>query len=227
MNFSWTRTFLLTILTGATLFAVACGDSGSTQLRVLHASPDAPNVDVLYDGKVLLTNVAYPNGSAYIKVKAGTRRVEVRATGATADVIDAKPDFSKNRFYTVIVGNDLASITALVFLDDFTSPASGQATVRFIDIAPGAASVDIYIGAPGSGTAGTPAVTNLAYQGATDYLAVPAGSYQAYITLTGSKTVAIDTGVLNLGSGQVRTAVAIGDPTVGKPLSAVVLNDLN
>jgi len=227
MNFSRTRTFLFAILTGATLFAVACGDSGSTQLRVLHASPDAPNIDVLYDGKALMTSVAYPNASAYIKVKAGTRRVEVRATGDTTDVIDAKPNFSKNRLYTVIVGNDLTSITALVFLDDFTSPASGQAEVRFINVAPGASSVDIYVGAPGSGTAGTPAVTNLAYQAAAGYLSVPAGSYQAYITLAGSKAIAIDTGVLTLGSGQVRTAVAIGDPTVGKPLSAVALSDLN
>jgi hypothetical protein len=218
---------LLATLAGATLFAIGCGDSGSTQLRVLQASPDAPNLDVLYDGKPLLSNVAYPDASAYLNVKAGSRRVEVRDTGATADVIDAKPDFSKNRFYTVITGNDLASITALVFLDDFTSPASGQAQVRFINVAPGASSVDIYVGAPGSGTAGTPAVTNLAYQGAAGYLSVPAGSYQAYITLAGSKTVAIDTGVLIFGSGQVRTAVAIGDPTVGKPLSAVVLSDLN
>ena len=160
-------------------------------------------------------------------MKAGTRRVEVRDTGATADVIDAKPAFSKNRFYTVIVGNDLASITALVFLDDFTSPASGQAKVRFIHAAPGASSVDIYVGAPGSGTAGTPAVTNLAYQGAAGYLSVPDGSYQAYFTLTGSNTIAIDSGVLTLGSGQVRTAVAIGDPAVGKPLSAVLLSDLH
>jgi hypothetical protein len=227
MNFSRTTAFLLTILTGATLFAVACGDSGSTQLRVLHASPDAPNIDVLYDSKALLTNVAYTDASPYLKVKAGTRRVEVRATGDTTDVIDAKPDFSKNRFYTVIAGDDLTSITALVFLDDFTSPGSGQAKLRFINGAPGASSVDIYVGAPGSGTAGNPAVTNLAYQAAAGYLSVPAGSYQAYIALAGSKAIAIDTGVLTLSSGQVRTAVAIGDPTVGKPLSAVVLSDLN
>lgn len=225
MNFL--RTLFFAALAGATLFATGCGDSGSTQLRVLHASPDAPNIDVLYDGTPLLTNAAYTDSSAYLKVKAGTRRIEVRATGATVDVIDAKPDFSANRFYTVIAGNNLASITALVFLDDFSSPASGQAKVRFIHAAPGISSVDIYVGAPGSGTVGTPAVTNITYQGATGYLSFPAGSYQAYITPTGSKIITVDTGVLTLGSEQVRTVVAIGDPTVGKPLSALVLSDLN
>jgi len=227
MNYSCGKAVLVLFLAGTLVCGIGCGDSGSTQLRLLHASPDAPNIDVLYSGTTLLTNVAYAEASAYLKAKAGSRRIEVRATGDTTDVIDVSPNFSKNRFYTVIAGNDLASITTLVFLDDFTSPASGQAKVRFINAAPGASSVDIYIGAPGSGTAGTPAVTSLAYQAAAGYLSVPAGSYQAYITLAGSKTVAIDTGVLTLGSGQVRTAVAIGDPTVGKPLSAVMLSDLN
>jgi hypothetical protein len=227
MNFSGTKAALVLFLAGTLLSAVGCGDSGSTQFRVLHASPDAPNVDVLYSGKPLLTNVAYSDVSAYLKVKAGSRRVEVRATGDTTDVIDASPDLSKNRFYTMIVANDLISITPLVYLDDFSAPASGQAQVRFIHAAPGASNVDIYVGAPGSGTTGTPAVTNLAYQSATGYSSVPAGSYQVYITLTGSKTIAIDSGVLNLSSGQVRTAVAIGDPAVGRPLSAVVLSDLN
>jgi hypothetical protein len=227
MKLSAAKAFLVLILAGTLLFAIGCADSGSTELRVLHASPDAPNVDVLFDGKTLLTNIAYSSASAYLKVKAGSRRVEVRATGATTDVIDASPNFSKDRFYTVIAANDLTSITALVYLDDFSAPASGQVKVRFIHAAPGAQNVDIYLGAPGSGTAGTPAVTNLAYQSAAGYLSVPAGSYQAYITLTGSKTIAIDSGVLNLSDGQVRTAVAIGDLTVGKPLSAVLLSDLN
>ena len=227
MNFSGTKAGLVLFLFGTLLSAAGCGDSGSTQLRVLHASPDAPNVDVLYSGKALLTNVAYSDASAYLKVKAGSRRVEVRPTGDTADVIDATSDFSKNRLYTMIVANDLISITPLVYLDDFSAPASGQVMLRFIHAAPGTSNVDIYVGAPGSGTAGTPAVTNLAYQSASGYSSVPAGSHQVYITLTGSKTIAIDSGVLNLSSGQVRTAVAIGDPAVGKPLSAVMLSDLN
>lgn len=227
MPFSKTKAFLLAAVAAGSLFSAGCGDSGSTQVRVLHASPDAPNVDVRYSGRTVLSNVAYAQASDYLKVAAGKRRVEVRATGTSADVIDVKPDFAKNRFYTVIAANDLASITPLLFQDDHTAPASGQVKVRFIHAAPGAPAVDIYVGAPGSGTAGTPAVTNLAFQAATDYLSVPTGSYQAYITATGSKTVAIDSGVLNLNAGQVRTAVAIGDPGVGKPLTAVVLSDLN
>ena len=42
MNFLRTRALLLATLAGATLFAIGCGDSVSTQLRVLHASPVRP-----------------------------------------------------------------------------------------------------------------------------------------------------------------------------------------
>lgn len=50
----FTRFLLLAMTTtvvGATIFTAGCGDNGHAQLRVVHASPDAPNVDVLVDGK--------------------------------------------------------------------------------------------------------------------------------------------------------------------------------
>jgi len=194
---------------------------------VVHASPDAPNVDVLINGKKVLTNVPYPQASGYLKVSAGNRKVEVRATGTSTDAINASLDFVKNNFYTVIAADDLANIQGLLFTDDHTAPASGQVKVRFIHAAPGAPNVDIYVGAPGSGATGTPAVTNLAFKAATAYLSVPAGDYEAYVTVAGTKNVAIDSGPVTLAAGQVRTAVAIGDPGVGKSLTAIVLSDLN
>ena len=64
---------MTTMLVGATIFTSGCGDSGHAQLRVVHASPDAPNVDVLVDGKIVLTNVAYEAASNYLTVSAGSR----------------------------------------------------------------------------------------------------------------------------------------------------------
>lgn len=50
----------------STLLAACGGDSNSNNdsqassfVRVLHASPDAPNVDVLVDGTAVLTDVAF------------------------------------------------------------------------------------------------------------------------------------------------------------------------
>lgn len=218
---------MTTMVVGATIFTAGCGDSGHAQLRVVHASPDAPNVDVLVDGKTVLTNVAYETASNYLTVGAGSRKIEVRATGTSQDVISATVSLSRNKYYTVLAVDKLANITPLVLTDDNTPPASGQIKLRLVHASPTAGPVDIYVEAPGAGVTGSPTLTNVPFKAASSYLAVPAGSYEAYVTPTGTKTVALDSGSLSLSAGQIRTAVALDAPGGGTPLTAIVLKDLN
>jgi len=218
---------MTTMVVGATIFTAGCGDSGHAQLRVVHASPDAPNVDVLVDGKTVLTNVAYETASNYLTVGAGSRKIEVRATGTSQDVISATVSLSRNKYYTVLAVDKLANITPLVLTDDNTPPASGQIKLRLVHASPTAGPVDIYVEAPGAGVTGSPTLTNVAFKTASSYLAVPAGSYEVYFTPTGTKTVALDSGSLSLSAGQIRTAVALDAPGGGTPLTAIVLKDLN
>jgi hypothetical protein len=218
---------MTTMVVGATIFTAGCGDNGHAQLRVVHASPDAPNVDVLVDSKTVLTNVAYETASNYLTVGAGSRKIEVRATGTSQDVINATVSLSRNKYYTVLAVNKLANITPLVLTDDNTPPASGQIKLRLVHASPTAGPVDIYVEAPGAGVTGSPTLTNVPFKAASSYLAVPAGSYEVYVTPTGTKTVALDSGSLSLSAGQIRTAVALDAPGGGTPLTAIVLKDLN
>lgn len=218
------RLFLLvatTMVAGATVFMAGCGDDHVSRLRVVHASPDAPNVDVLVAGKTVLKNVAYQAASDYLKVGSGSRRIEVRAAGGTQDVIDATVNLTRSKDYTVLAVDKVANIAPLVLTDDNALPASGQIKLRLVHASPTAGPVDIYVGAPGSGVSGSLTLTNVPFKAASDYLAVPAGSYQVYITPTGSKTVALDSGSLPLTAGQIRTAVAL-DATGGGTLTAIV-----
>ena len=56
---------LLSLLLAASAMTAACGDDGdnigpdatTARVRVVHASPDAPNVDVLVDGAVTLSDL--------------------------------------------------------------------------------------------------------------------------------------------------------------------------
>jgi hypothetical protein len=219
---------LIGALTALTLFTNGCGDDPKAFLRVVHASPDAPNVDVLVDGKTVLTDVAYGTGSDYLKVKAGSRKIEVRATGTSDDVINVTVTLDKNNYYTAMATNFLANISPVLLTDDHTAPPSGQVKARLVHAAPSAPSVDIYVVAPGTDiTDLSPTVNNVAFGTATSYLTVPAGSYQVLITPTGTKDIAIDTGSIPLSDGQIRTGIALDASGGGAPFSALLLKDLN
>ena len=70
-------------------------------------------------------------------------------------------------------------------------------------------------------------LTKVPFPFASDYLAVPAGVYQARVTPTGSKTVAIDSGRLPLTGNTVRTVIALDPKTPGGLFELLVLPDIN
>lgn len=216
----------------ALLGLAACSDDDSTgptataRLRIVHASPNAPSVDVLVDEDRVLQNVPYRNASAFFfPVPAGERRIRVNAVGTTTSVIDATATLDAQASYTVLATGPVATIQPLIAPDDLTAPAAGQVKVRVIHAAPAAAGVDVYVTAPGAPLTG-PVLTNVPFRAVSGYLSVPAGTYQIRVTPTGTATVAIDATVTFV-AGQIRTVVATDAPGGGAPLGAIVLADLN
>lgn len=213
----------------------ACSDDDPTgptaataNVRVVHASPDAPNVDVLVDGAVVLTNVPYEAASAYLAVPAGTRNFKVNATGTTTTVIDADVPLTAGESYTVMATGLVAAIQPLVLTDDLANPASGNVKVRLVHAAPSAPTVDIYVTAPGADLAtASPTLSGVPFRGYSDYLEVPAGNYQVRVTVAGTKTVAIDSGTLSIMAGEIRSGVALDNAGGGAPFGAIVLADKN
>jgi hypothetical protein len=93
--------------------------SGNAKVRVIHASPDAPAVDVYVDGTAVLTNVPYKAISGYLEVAAGAHNIQVFATGTTTSpVIDVTPTLTDGTIYTIIAMNQLSAIEAVVLIDN-------------------------------------------------------------------------------------------------------------
>ena len=197
------------------------------RVRVLHSSPDAPSVDVLVDGQVVLTSVPFKASSPYLTVPAGARNLRVRASAnPSLVVIDVTPTLAASTDYTVIARNLVASIEPWLLIDDNTAPATGEIKLRLVHSAPGAPAVDIYVTTPGADLGiSTPVLTDVPYAAASNYLTAPAGTYQVRICPANTTTVAIDSGALTLTAGQIRTAVAVDNPGGGSPFGAVVLAD--
>ena len=227
---------ILSLLFAVGALVSACGDDdddgtgpeSTGRIRVVHLTPDAPNVDVLIDNVVVASNVAYLGSSPYLEVEAGDRDVLVRITNTTTTVVEDEVTVNDGSDYSVLVGDRLQTVSLSVLTDENDPPASDNAKVRLIHGAPGAGTVDIYVTEPGDDiTLATPSLGAVDFGLVVGYEEVPAGDYQIRITPTGSKDVVIDTGTLTLSSGDIRTGIAVDAPGGGEPFDALILEDVN
>ena len=87
-SFSTRGMLAAAVLVASSLLLSACGGDSNdqTQLRVIHASPDAPKVNVLLDDEPLLTEVNYKDGSGFTAQSRGTYDVSVDAITPGGDV---------------------------------------------------------------------------------------------------------------------------------------------
>lgn len=225
----------LALLLAATTVTAACGDDddntgpdGEARVRVVHASPDAPDVDVLVDDAAVLSDVPYLAASDYLDLASGAHNVKVNAAGTATTVIDTDVDLADGTDYTVIASGLVASIAPIVLEDDNSAPTAGNARIRAIHGAPSAPAVDIYVTGSGADLeAETPALSGVDFGDVSDYIEAPSGDYQVRVTPAGTKVVVIDSGTLSLASGQVRTAIAVDETGGGGPFDILVLEDLN
>lgn len=195
-------------------------------VRVVHASPDAPNVDVLVDGAVVLSNVPFRTASSYLEVPSGARLLQVNVANTTTTAITATETLDKTQAYTVLAVDRVSAIDRLVLLDDRSAPAAGMIKVRLVHAAPSAGLVDIYVTPPDASLASSsPTLAGVDFKAASGYLEVPAGTYRVRITPAGSKTAVIDTGAKVLPAGTVLTGIAV-DPLPGtSAFDALLLSD--
>ncbi len=209
------RWLMVLALAAITQFTTACHDSNDTQtteLRAIHASSDAPNVDVIVNGATKLTNVPYETASAFLTIPAGTTTLMVNPTGTSTSVIDTSVALAADQQYTAIVLGLAESsapqgeqIQAVLVDDPGNAPASGNVKVRVVHGAPGVPTVDIYVTAPGASLPASPTIPALTYTSVapasgSKALEVTGGSYEIRATVTGdqTKTVVFDSGSVSL-----------------------------
>jgi hypothetical protein len=176
-----------------------------SQIRVVHAVPDAPAVDVLVDGTAAIQNLDYAQGTGFAVVSAGSRSVEVRARtpGTTTRVIGpATLTLAANRQYTVLATGTVATIAPLVLERPGTPVATGSARVQVVHAAPAAPRVSVFVTAPGAALAGSAPLGTFAFRESLGPVEVPAGTYQIRVTAAGTTApVLYDSGDVTLAAG--------------------------
>jgi hypothetical protein len=207
------------LLVLATSTAALAAD-GKARVRVVHASPDAPAVDVWVNGNVAFSNAPFKGITNYAALDPGTYNVQVVPTGATEPVvIDADLDLAGDTDYTVVAMGQLEDIEPVVLVDDNTLPAAGQAHVRFVHASPDAPNVDIAV------QDGPVLFENVPFKQAFPYVPVDAGTYDLEVRVHDTGDVVLNLPGVALADGTVYTVYAVGLAGGAPALQAVTSVD--
>ena len=203
-------------------------EAENARVMVVHASPDAPAVDLLIDNnKVNSTALAYPGNTGYLNVAAGNRNIKVNAAGTSNSVIDANVNLMKDMNYSVFAYDVLSAIKPLVLMDDLTAPAAGKAHLRFIHLSPGAPAVTVGVL---NGSTFTPLFSDRSFETAASatnnqaFTPVDAATYTVQVRLAGTETAVLTVPDVTLQSGKIYTVFARGQVgSTTSPLGASVI----
>jgi hypothetical protein len=191
----------------ALIAAPAFAQSGTAKVRVVHASPDAPPVDVYVNGSKALSNVPFFTASNYLDLPGGSYDIKVTPAGATEPaVIDAKGvTIEAGKAYTIAATGKLADIKPTILADNLSAPAAGKAHVRVIHFSPDAPAVDIKV------ANGPTLIPALAFPKDSGYLPVDAGTYDLQVTPAGASAVVLDLKGTRLEAGKIYDVFAVGE----------------
>lgn len=177
----------------------------TSYLRILHASPKSPAVDVYINDMLKFRNLTYKSFTDYIDVVGGNYNVKIYAAGSkTVPVLNKNIFVTPEKIYTVAAIGLLPNIDILPIPEPKIVDPEDKAYVKFAHLSPNMPAVDITL------PDGKILFNNISYKQFTDYIEVPAGTYTLEARPTGTTTTALYVPNVKLRSEHFYTVYAVG-----------------
>lgn len=181
---------------------------GNPRMRVLHASPDAPPLDLRVAGEGTVLTVAYGQVSDYLPLSPGGHRVRAFPTGAPGPggelFVTVLPELEPGRDYTLLLLGRLASLHPSLILDSTPPPGPDRARVRILHASADAPPLDV-------GIADDPLWRpNVSFGQVTQWAEVPAGTVDVVLRRAGSDQVLATLSYYTLNPGRLYTFAVLG-----------------
>ena len=228
--------FTLLLATAGSVLLSGCFDGDSskdTSVRIVHASSDAPAVNVRVNNNTVLSGADYKQ-AAELSPKAGSSTIAIDGIlpgGTTTTVIETDASLRFDTHYDVIAVGKVgdSSIAPLVLADDGSRSSSTSVRLRVAHLSPdteaaAAGPVDVFVTAAGDPLPADATFT-FSFKESVGPLEVPAGDYQIRVTPTGTDTVVYDSGTVPLPAGADLLIGAVDNTVFGdSPVSLLVVN---
>jgi len=182
------------------------GTATDACLRIVHASPGSPAVDVYVNGTAATTNLAFGAATDFLIVPAGdSTKVQVTATGASLDNAAASDTISldQGQAYEIVATGMLNDLKLTQSRLDLTPLPTGQARIRLLNASPDAGEVDLGV------KDGDTLFTGTNFRDVTDYKVVDAASVTLDVRKGGDSQVLAE-GTVDVKEATVYDLILIG-----------------
>ncbi|SDJ46683.1 DUF4397 domain-containing protein [Salimicrobium halophilum] len=191
--------------------------SDEAMVRIAHASPDAPAVDVYVNGEAVVEGAAFKDATDYLNLPAGDHEVAIYPADANGEgdpVISTTLTIEAGMAYTVAAVGMLENL-ALEVATDSMEVSDGMTKVRVGHLSPDAPTVDVGL------IGGDALFSGASFPAITDYQELEAGTYDLEIR-TEDGTQVLDLSGTTLEANTVYSVFAVN---TADNLEAWVLTD--
>ena len=183
------------------------GGGEESCVRLVHAAPDSPAVDVYVNDSLVAENLGFGAATEYVALPSGEgRTVQVAATGTPAEeaVLTSDLALEVGQAYTALVTGNADDLQLVVTGTDLRPIPENQARLGFINASPDAGALAIEL------ADGPTLVSDLGFRAISEYTAIDVGEYTVHLRRQdGDNLIALATDLI-FEPGTVYDAVAIG-----------------
>jgi hypothetical protein len=167
----------------------------------IQASPDEPNLDFYLDNDRVNSDVLrFGNNINYFRAYAGKRTANFYNTGSMTKVFSDTATLLPNYVYSLFLANKASSPELFRLTDTISKPATGNASIRFVNLSPDAPAVDLVV------EGGAVLVPNRSYKGYSSFLPIAGETtYTFEVHQAGTATVLATLPSVKLNNGFVYT----------------------
>jgi hypothetical protein len=176
------------------------------QFKLVHAGPGTGPINGFVDGVIALANIPYQSASSYEVLASGTHTVTVETVAAPgAAIATAQPAFAPATDTSIILTGTPGATSAVVLADMNLPGTTGNARVRFVNVAANVGPVDLYVNF-------AQRVTNLGTNASSGYIEFAEGTYVMTFNVAGTTTQLLNLPAVAVTAGDTYTLYLVGTP---------------
>ncbi|MCX7922651.1 MAG: DUF4397 domain-containing protein [Clostridia bacterium] len=191
-------------------------------VRLFHAVPDAPPVDVYAGGNLIARNISYRNFTPYIPLRPGNYPIDVFPAGQTINpVLRTTLSIPVQSILTYAATGRVSGVSLLQIPDTPAPLPKGVVYLRFVHLSPNAPPVDV------TTSDGSVLFRDMAYREIPEYIPVNAGNYTFNLSITGTGQRILYVPNIRLKPNRFYTIYAVGLAGAVPPLQVLIPLDGN